>query len=41
MVDNGHVGFGSAASTSLTLIIFVSVLLFIRAARIRLSEDAA
>ncbi len=41
IVDNGHVGFGSAASTSLTLIIFVSVLLFIRAARIRLSEDAA
>ena len=41
MVDNGHVGYGSAASTSLTLIIFVSVLLFIRAARIRLSEDAA
>jgi trehalose/maltose transport system permease protein len=41
IVDNGHVGFGSAASTSLTLIIFVSVLLFIRAAHIRLSEDAA
>jgi trehalose/maltose transport system permease protein len=41
IIDNGHVGFGSAASTSLTLIIFVSVLLFIRAAHIRLSDDAA
>jgi trehalose/maltose transport system permease protein len=41
MVDNGNVGYGSAASTSLTLIIFVAALLFMRAARLRLSEDAA
>lgn len=39
MVDNGHVGFGSAASTSLTLIIFLSAWLFLRAARIKLSGD--
>lgn len=41
MVDNGHVGFGSAASTSLTLIIFLSALLFLRAARVRLSEESS
>ena len=41
MVDNGNLGFGSAASTSLTLIIFVSAVLFMRAARVRLSEEAS
>lgn len=41
MVENGNVGFGSAASTSLTLIIFLSALLFMRAARVRLSGDAS
>jgi trehalose/maltose transport system permease protein len=41
MVDNGNLGFGSAASTSLTLIIFVSALLFMRAARVRLSEESS
>ncbi|MEO5695600.1 MAG: sugar ABC transporter permease [Burkholderiaceae bacterium] len=41
MVDNGNIGFGSAASTSLTLIIFISVLLFMRAARVRLSGERA
>ena len=41
MVDNGNLGFGSAASTSLTLIIFLSALLFLRAARVKLSEDAS
>lgn len=41
MVDNGNLGFGSAASTSLTLIIFVSAVLFLRAARVKLSEDAS
>jgi trehalose/maltose transport system permease protein len=41
MVDNGNIGFGSAASTSLTLIIFVSALLFMRAARVKLSEEAS
>ena len=38
MVDGGHVGFGSAASTSLTLIVFLSAVLFLRVARVRLSE---
>jgi trehalose/maltose transport system permease protein len=41
MVDNGHLGFGSAASTSLTLIIFMSALLFLRLARVRLSEESS
>jgi trehalose/maltose transport system permease protein len=41
MVDNGNLGFGSAASTSLTLIIFLSALLFLRAARVRLSEESS
>jgi len=38
MVDNGNLVSGSAASTSLTLIIFVSAVLFMRAARVKLSE---
>ena len=41
MVDNGNLGFGSAASTSLTLIIFLTAVLFMRAARVKLSEDAS
>ena len=41
MVDNGNLGFGSAASTSLTLIIFMTAVLFLRAARVKLSEDAS
>ncbi|MBX3607788.1 MAG: sugar ABC transporter permease [Piscinibacter sp.] len=41
MVDNGHLGYGSAASTSLTLIIFLSAVLFMRAARVRLSEESS
>ena len=41
MIDNGNLGFGSAASTSLTLIIFLSALLFLRAARVRLSEESS
>ncbi|CAD5366268.1 Binding-protein-dependent transport systems inner membrane component [Rubrivivax sp. A210] len=40
MVDNGNLGFGSAASTSLTLIIFISAVLFMRAARVKLSEES-
>jgi trehalose/maltose transport system permease protein len=40
MVDNGNLGFGSAASTSLTLIIFISAILFLRAARVKLSEES-
>jgi trehalose/maltose transport system permease protein len=41
MVDNGNVGFGSAASTSLFLIILLSALLFMRAARVKLAEEAS
>jgi trehalose/maltose transport system permease protein len=41
MVDNGNLGFGSAASTSLTLIIFISAVLFMRAARVKLSEESS
>jgi trehalose/maltose transport system permease protein len=41
MVDNGNLGSGSAASTSLTLIIFLSALLFMRAARVKLNEEAS
>ena len=41
MVDNGNMGYGSAASTSLTLIIFVTAVLFMRAARVRLNEEAS
>ncbi len=41
MVDNGNLGFGSAASTSLTLIIFLTAVVFMRAARVRLSEEAS
>jgi trehalose/maltose transport system permease protein len=40
MVDNGNLGFGSAASTSLTLIIFIAAILFLRAARVKLSEES-
>jgi trehalose/maltose transport system permease protein len=41
MVDNGNLGFGSAASTSLTLIIFLTAVLFMRAARVKLSEESS
>ena len=41
MVDNGNLGYGSAASTSLTIIIFLSALLFMRAARVKLSEESS
>jgi trehalose/maltose transport system permease protein len=40
MVDNGNLGSGSAASTSLTLIIFLAALLFMRAARVKLNEES-
>lgn len=39
MVDNGNMGYGSAASTSLFLIILVSAVLFLRVARVRLTEQ--
>ena len=38
MVDAGNVGFGSAASTSLFLIIMLSALVFLRATRVKLAE---
>jgi trehalose/maltose transport system permease protein len=40
MVDNGNLGSGSAASTSLTIIIFLTALLFMRAARVKLNEES-
>ena len=39
MVDAGNIGFGSAASTSLFLIILLSALVFLRLARVRLGES--
>jgi trehalose/maltose transport system permease protein len=41
MIDNGHMGYGSAASTSLTVMIFLAAVLLLRAARVRLSADPA
>jgi trehalose/maltose transport system permease protein len=38
MVDAGNVGFGSAASTSLFLIIMLSALVFLRVARVKVAE---
>lgn len=38
MVDAGNIGFGSAASTSLFLIILLATLVFLRAFRLRLGE---
>jgi trehalose/maltose transport system permease protein len=40
MVDNGNLGSGSAASTSLTLIIFLAAVLFMKAARVKLNEES-
>jgi len=40
MVDNGNMGFGSAASTSLFLIVLLSAVLFLRAARVRFAEES-
>ncbi len=40
MVDNGNVGFGSAASTSLFLLIMLSAFIFVRGARVKLAEDS-
>jgi trehalose/maltose transport system permease protein len=40
MVDAGNVGFGSAASTSLFLIVMLSAVVFLRATRVKLSEGA-
>ncbi len=40
MVEYGNMGFGSAASTSLFLIIMLTAILFLRLARVKLAEDA-
>jgi trehalose/maltose transport system permease protein len=40
MVDNGNLGSGSAAATSLTIIIFIAAVLFMRAARVKLNEES-
>ena len=39
MIENGSLGFGSAASTSLTVIIFLTAILFMRVVRLKLSEE--
>jgi len=39
MMDNGYIGYGSAASTALFLIIGLCTVLAIRAGRMKLSED--
>jgi trehalose/maltose transport system permease protein len=41
MVDYGHVGVGSAASTSLMLMVLLAALLLLRATRVRLAEASA
>ena len=40
MVDAGNIGFGSAASTSLFLIILLSAIVFLRLTKVKLSEPA-
>ena len=40
MVEYGNMGFGSAASTSLFLIIMLTAIIFLRLARVKLAEDA-
>ena len=40
MVEYGNMGYGSAASTSLFLIILLTAIIFLKLARVKLSEDA-
>jgi trehalose/maltose transport system permease protein len=40
MVEYGNMGYGSAASTSLFMIILITAIIFIKLARVKLSEDA-
>ena len=40
MVDNGYMGYGSAASTALFLIIGLAPVVYMRLGRVKLSEDA-
>ncbi|PUE46832.1 ABC transporter permease [Limnohabitans sp. 2KL-1] len=40
MVEYGNMGYGSAASTSLFLIIMLTAVVFLRLARVKLAEDA-
>jgi trehalose/maltose transport system permease protein len=39
MVEYGNMGFGSAASTSLFLIIMLTAVIFLRLTRVKLAED--
>ncbi len=39
MIDNGYMGYGSAASTALFLIIGLSVVAYIKLGRVKMSED--
>ena len=40
MVEYGNMGYGSAASTSLFLIILITAIIFLKLARVKMSEDA-
>ncbi len=40
MVEYGNMGYGSAASTSLFVIILITAIIFLKLARVKLSEDA-
>lgn len=40
MVDNGNLGSGSAGATSLTIIIFIAAVLFLRATRVKFNEES-
>ena len=40
MVEYGNMGYGSAASTSLFLIILLTAIIFLKLARVKISEDA-
>ena len=40
MVEYGNMGYGSAASTSLFLIILLTAIIFLKLARVKMSEDA-
>jgi trehalose/maltose transport system permease protein len=39
MVEYGNMGFGSAASTSLFVIIMMTAVIFLRLTRVKLAED--
>jgi trehalose/maltose transport system permease protein len=39
MIDNGYMGYGSAASTALFLIIGLATIVYMRVGRVKFSED--